>query len=386
MTVKETPKNIAILGSTGSIGENSLDVIRQHSEYFKALYLTANSNIEKLAAQVKEFKPKGVVITNPEAHKVFLQRSSGQCQVLFGLEGISEIVNDVSVDLVLNGLVGGVGLLPTYYAISAGKNVALANKETLVMAGKLIMEQAKTQNIRILPIDSEHSAIWQCLMGEDTNDIKKIVLTGSGGPFREWTQDKLQKATVKQALKHPNWQMGAKITIDSATLMNKGLEVIEAYWLYGVELNQLQVVIHPQSIIHSMVEFCDGSIKAQLGIPDMRIPIQYALTYPQRLPLEVQSISFENLKELTFESPDLNRFPCLEIAYEVLKTGGTAPAVMNAANDTAVNRFLKEEIKFVDIPKIIEKTLKSHNTEVEYSLDYILELEKWAKEFANKIK
>ncbi|HFE65379.1 MAG TPA: 1-deoxy-D-xylulose-5-phosphate reductoisomerase [Caldithrix sp.] len=385
MDLNPRPKQIALLGSTGSIGENSLDVIRRHPDRFRVRYLTAHRNVEKLAAWAKELKPKGVVVTDPAQFKTAENRLRGVFRVLTGMEGILEIVQDPEIDLVLNALVGDVGVLPTYRAIQAGKNVALANKETLVAAGQLIMKSAREKGVRIFPIDSEHSAIWQCLVGEERKNIRRIILTASGGPFRTWTADQLEHVTVEQALRHPNWKMGAKITIDSATLMNKGLEVIEAYWLYDVSPGQIEVVVHPQSIIHSMVEFVDGSVKAQLGVPDMRIPIQYALSYPERLPLTVETLSFDRIKSLSFEKPDFKKFPCLEIAFRALEQGGTAPAVMNAANEVAVSKFLGGEIGFLAIPALIEKTLEKHTVLKEYDLKILLEVQRWAKEFVQKI-
>ncbi|MEJ2635253.1 MAG: 1-deoxy-D-xylulose-5-phosphate reductoisomerase [Calditrichia bacterium] len=382
MTAKKQFKNIALLGSTGSIGENSLDVIRQHPDHFKAFYLSGHRNIQKLAEQAREFKPKAAVVTDAESAETAKTLLKEVCPVYHGPDAVLKIVEDPDVDLVLNALVGGVGVVPTYYAIKAGKDIALANKETLVMAGQLITSTAREQGVHIFPIDSEHSAIWQCLLGEDPDSVRRILLTASGGPFRTWPPEKLHDVTAKQALIHPNWQMGAKITIDSATLMNKGLEIIEAYWLYSVPLSRIEVVVHPQSIIHSMVEFEDGSIKAQLGIPDMRIPIQYALTYPKRLPLQVENISFKNLKSLTFEEPDFNKFPCLRIAIEAMEKGGTAPAVMNTANEVAVGRFLKGEIGFMDIPRIIEKTLEAHDHQETYILDDLLKIESRTREFS----
>ncbi len=385
MNSEPGPKNIALLGSTGSIGENSLDVVRQHPEHFRISYLTAYRNTEKLIAQAREFRPTGVVIADPALYDTVKEALRGICEVYAGQDGILTILQDPQVNLVLNALVGAAGLLPTYRAILAGKQVALANKESLVMAGQLISRAVRQLNVHLLPIDSEHSAIWQCLQGERRENIRRIILTASGGPFRTWTREKMKRVTVEQALAHPNWAMGPKITIDSATLMNKGLEVIEAYWLYQVRLEQIEVVIHPQSIIHSTVEFVDGSVKAQLGVPDMRIPIQYALTYPERLPLQVEYLSLARIRQLTFEPPDLKRFPALELAYQALRSGGTAPAVLNVANEVAVQRFLQKEIGFLDIPRVVEKTLQAHAVQNDYSIDNLLEIEKWTREFANRV-
>ncbi len=385
MSENQSPRQIALLGSTGSIGQSSLDVVRQHPEHFRVRYLTAHRNVEKLIQQAREFHPQGVVISDKALYRELKQELSGFCRVYAGMEGMLEILRDPGIDLVLNALVGAVGVRPTLQAIAAHKDVALANKETLVMAGQLVMSSARKENVRILPIDSEHSAIWQCLLGEEPHTVRRLILTASGGPFRTWPQEKLAEVTVEQALKHPNWNMGAKITIDSATLMNKGLEVIEAFWLYGVPLERIQVVVHPQSIIHSMVEFVDGSVKAQLGVPDMRIPIQYALTYPKRLPLEVDSLNFHEIQSLTFEEPDTKRFPCLQIAYEALKRGGTSPAAMNVANEVAVQQFLKQAIRFTDIPEIIRRTVENHPFTENYTLNDLLELEKWAREYAHRM-
>lgn len=378
-------KTIALLGSTGSIGENTLDVVRQHPELFQVDLLTAHSNVEKLHRQALEFHPRRVVLTNPEMRRLAEQYLEWPCPVNFGMKALLQALIDSPATLVVNALVGSIGVEPTYRALLSGKNVALANKETLVAAGRLIMDTARIKGGRLLPIDSEHSAIWQCLAGEPEEAVERILLTASGGPFRTFSAERLSTVTVEEALQHPNWQMGPKITIDSATLMNKGLEVIEAYWLYGVQSQQIEVVIHPQSIIHSMVEFRDGSIKAQLGTPDMRIPIQYALTYPERFPLKVERLRFSEIATLTFEPPDFEKFPCLALAYESLETGGTAPAVMNAANEIAVQQFLARKIRFTHIPEIIRRTLE--NTEVlsGYELESLLEADRLARKTASEI-
>ena len=376
-----TVKKIALLGSTGSIGENSLDVFRQNPNHFKVNYLSAHSSVDKLISQAREFKPKAVVLTGRAGLNKLKSELNGICQVYSGRDALFDIVQDDENDLVLNALVGGAGVKPTFSAISAGKDVALANKETLVVAGDLITREAGENKVNIFPIDSEHSAIWQCLLGEDDKAVNKIILTASGGPFRTWPKTKLKNVTVEQALEHPNWQMGAKITIDSATLMNKGLEVIEAFWLYPVELSQIEIVVHPQSIIHSMVEFVDGSIKAQLGVPDMRIPIQYALTYPKRIHLQTERLSFEQIKSLTFEKPNYNKFPCLSLAFEALSNGGTMPAAMNFANEVAVNRFLKRQIGFTEIPSIIKKVMQQHPFKEDYDLQILEETEQWVYDF-----
>lgn len=379
------PKNIALLGSTGSIGENCLRVVNEHPEHFRIRYLSAHSKIRRLSEQCKVFKPKSAVITNIDKFKQDRNLFEKPAAVLSGEEGLLTIFKDPEVDLVVNAIVGGAGVFPTYHALRSGKPVALANKESLVIAGQLIMKMVREKKLTLLPIDSEHSAIFQCLMGEEPEQVQRIILTASGGPFRSFTPEQLKTVTLQQALAHPTWNMGTKITIDSATLMNKGLEIIEAYWLYGVPLDRIQVVIHPQSIIHSMVEFVDGSVKAQLGYPDMRIPIQFALTFPGRLPLEIASLDFKQVHTLTFEEPDLQKFPCLTIAREAIRSGGSCPAVMNAANEAAVSRFVKGELTFTDIPVIIEKTIQAHHPVQEFTLDQILEIHHWATDYAGKI-
>ena len=365
-------KTICILGSTGSIGVNTLDIVRQHPDLFQAGILVANKNIERLFEQVTEFKPRHVVIYDPQAYAMFSSRYPlRETRVWSGYEGLVSAMEADSPDVVVNALVGFAGLAPTMHALHSGIDVALANKETLVVAGKTIMQMAKTRNVHLIPIDSEHSAIWQCLAGEDGNKISRLMLTASGGPFRSWDKNKLKNVTPEQALRHPNWEMGAKITIDSATMMNKGLEVIEAHWLYGVAADAIQVVIHPQSVIHSMVEFEDKSIKAQLGVPDMRLPIQYALTYPTRISLDSPAMDFSAIRELTFEKPDFEKFPCLDMAYQVLRDGKSYPTVLNAANEIAVNAFLNKRIKFTAIADIIRHELEEHSAvDLEKFADY----------------
>ena len=380
------PKNIALLGSTGSIGENCLRVVKDHPSHFKIQYLSAHSNSRRLSEQCRVFRPKAAIITHTEKFKQDRKLFDESARVLSGEDGLLTIFADPEVDLVVNAIVGGAGVFPTYHALRAGKAVALANKESLVVAGQLIMQMVKAKKLTLLPIDSEHSAIFQCLMGEAPEQVQRIILTASGGPFRNFTPAQLKTVTPEQALAHPTWSMGTKITIDSATLLNKGLEIIEAYWLYGVPLDRIQVVIHPQSIIHSMVEFVDGSVKAQLGYPDMRIPIQFALTYPHRLPLDIASLDFKQVNSLTFEEPDLQKFPSLAIAREAITRGGSYPAVMNAANEAAVSRFVKGEISFTAIPEIIEKTLQAHPPVQKFTLEQILEKHHWAMDYAGKIK
>ncbi|MCQ2292554.1 MAG: 1-deoxy-D-xylulose-5-phosphate reductoisomerase [Bacteroidaceae bacterium] len=352
-------KRLAILGSTGSIGTQTLDVIRQHPDRFEAYALTANNSVDKLIEQAREYRPEVVVIAN-EAHYEKLQEALADLpvKVFAGAQALCEVVQMDAVDTVVTAMVGFAGLRPTVAAIKAHKTIALANKETLVVAGQLMTDLALQNRAAILPVDSEHSAIFQSLVGEDSNDIAKILLTASGGPFRKFTPEQLRSVTCSQALQHPNWQMGAKITIDSATMMNKGFEVIEARWLFGVRPEQIEVYVHPESIVHSAVEFQDGAVKAQLGVPDMRLPIQYALTYPERLPLEGDRLDLFHLGSLTFERPDLERFPCLGLAYDALARGGNMPCIVNAANEVANLAFRKEEITYGQIAELISKAMQ----------------------------
>jgi len=351
-------KRIAILGSTGSIGTQSLEVIESYPNIFEVEVLTANSQVDLLIQQALKFKPNVVVIANEDHYESVRQALDPEdIKVYAGQDALSQVVQMGSVDIVITAMVGFAGLAPTIEAIKAKKPIALSNKETLVVAGELIMKLAKENGVPIIPVDSEHSAIFQCLVGEQRNPIEKIILTASGGPFRSHTLEEIQNVNLKEALNHPNWCMGNKITIDSATMMNKGLEVIEAKWLFDVKPEQVEVVVHPQSIVHSLVQFEDGSVKAQLGLPDMRLPIQYALGFPHRLPSQSKRFSFVDYPSLSFEQPDFVRFPNLRIAYECLNKGGNLPCVMNAANEVAVGAFLKEKIKFTDIYRIIEKTI-----------------------------
>ncbi|MCZ6776456.1 MAG: 1-deoxy-D-xylulose-5-phosphate reductoisomerase [Ignavibacteria bacterium] len=354
------PRNIAILGSTGSIGCSSLEVIANFPDELRVTYLTANKNIGLLQEQTRRFRPRAVVVLEESNASVLREALDGTTEVLVGEEGLQEIVCREDVDIVLSSLVGFAGLKPTLHAIEAGKDIALANKETLVVAGEIIMKKVRKHGVRLLPVDSEHSAILQCIQGENTNDIERVILTASGGPFLNMNEEQFHRITVEQALNHPTWKMGNKITIDSATLMNKGLEVIEAFWLFGLPPEKIEVLIHPQSIIHSMVEFVDGSIKAQLSVPDMKIPIQYALMYPRRPASPYSKIDFNTLREMTFLRPDIKKFPCLPLAFRALQMGGTAPAVLNAANEVAVHLFLEERLSFTSIPAVIQDTLSSH--------------------------
>ncbi len=362
-------KHIAILGSTGSIGTQTLDVVEEHNQRFVLEVITANNNIELLEKQARKYKPKIVVTANKNKYKELKEKlKDTDIQIYAGAEAISDLITKSSIDTVVTAMVGYAGLEPTIRAIEAGKNIALANKETLVVAGDIITKVAKKNNVNIYPIDSEHSAIYQCLIGEEKNSVEKIYLTASGGPFRGKNYDFLKKVTKAQALKHPNWNMGAKITIDSATLMNKGLEVIEAHWLFGLSAKQIDVIVHPQSVIHSIVQFRDGSMKAQMGLPNMKIPIQYALGFPERMPSKSPRFNFTDYPKLTFEKADFKTFPNIQLAYTALEMGGNMPCILNAANEIAVDAFLKEKISFVKMPEIIEKTM-AHFT-LENNLNY----------------
>jgi 1-deoxy-D-xylulose-5-phosphate reductoisomerase len=380
MTKKDS-KNIAILGSTGSIGQNALKVIRNLPERFTVNYLTAHRNINLLERQIEEFKPKGVVVLDKENAFILKNRINGNVEVLTGVEGLEEVVTRPEVDVVISSLVGFAGLKPTIAAIKKGKTIALANKETLVVAGEIVTRLVRENNATLLPVDSEHSAILQCLTGEKRDRISRLILTASGGPFLHTPREQFEFITIEQALNHPNWRMGNKITIDSATLMNKGLEVIEAHWLFDLPPDRIQVVIHPQSIIHSMVEFIDGSLKAQLGLPDMKIPIQYALTFPDRLPMNGARVDFPSLKSMTFFEPDHHKFPCLQLAFAALRQGGTAPAVLNAANEVAVDSFLNQRILFSKIPALIEDALGHHTSIHAPSLEQIIEADSETRVF-----
>jgi 1-deoxy-D-xylulose-5-phosphate reductoisomerase len=366
-------KKIAILGSTGSIGTQALEVIKSHPDYFEVEVLTAQNNADLLIDQAKKFKPNAVVIVNEDHYlKVKEALVSDDVKVFAGENALASVAQMDSIDLVLTALVGFSGLKPTIKAIEAGKNIALANKETLVVAGDLITALAKQKGVNIYPVDSEHSAIFQCIVGEFHNPIEKIILTASGGPFRGKKKEELKKVTKAQALKHPNWTMGAKVTIDSATLMNKGLEVIEAKWLFGLKASQIEVVVHPQSIIHSMVQFRDGSVKAQLGLPDMRLPIQFAMTYPERLNSDFPRFDFSKYPSLTFEKPDTESFRNLALAFEALDRGGNIPCVLNAANEVAVAEFLEEKVGFLEMTDIVAQCMEKIKFIVEPNFeDYV---------------
>lgn len=354
-----TKKRLAILGSTGSIGTQALEVILEQKDRFEVEVLTAHRNADLLIEQAIAHQPNVVVIGEESLYdKVYAALDAHHIKVYAGAEALSQVVQMETVDLVLTALVGYAGLIPTLAAIDAGKNIALANKETLVVAGELVTQRAKAKGVNIYPVDSEHSAIFQCLVGEFHNPIEKIILTASGGPFRGMNREDLLKVTKVQALKHPNWDMGAKITIDSASMMNKGLEVIEAKWLFGLKSEQVEVIVHPQSIIHSLVQFQDGSMKAQLGLPDMKLPIQYAMAYPDRLPNKFERFNFMDYPNLTFEQPDLKTFRNLQLAYDALEKGGNAACVLNAANEVVVDAFLNDRVGFLQMSDIIEDTLQ----------------------------
>lgn len=379
-------KRVALLGSTGSIGTQTLEVIRQHPENFSVEVLTAQNNADLLIQQALEFVPNAVVIGNEANYsKVKEALASAPIKVFAGQKAIAQVVEMETIDVVLTALVGYSGLIPTVHAIRAGKQIALANKETLVVAGELITALAKQHGVNIYPVDSEHSAIFQCLVGEFHNPIEKIILTASGGPFRGKDRAHLETVTREQALKHPNWDMGAKITIDSASLMNKGLEVIEAKWLFGLKTEQIEVVVHPQSIIHSLVQFEDGSLKAQLGLPDMRIPIQFALSYPDRLKSNLERFNFANYPQLTFEQPDLKTFRNLQLAYDALEAGGNAPCVLNAANEIAVAAFLNRQVGFLEMSDLIEETLTRSEFIPRPQLEDYIETDRSARAFTENL-
>jgi len=379
-------KRVALLGSTGSIGVQTLEVIRSHPERFEVEVLTAQNNAELLVKQALEFVPNAVVICNEAKYPLVKEAlDPHDIKVYTGERALAQVVEMDTIDVVLTALVGYAGLIPTLHAIEAGKNIALANKETLVVAGELVTGLARAKGVNIYPVDSEHSAIFQCLVGEFHNPIEKLILTASGGPFRGRDRDFLKSVTKEQALKHPNWDMGAKITIDSASLMNKGLEVIEAKWLFGVTASQIEVVVHPQSIVHSLIQFEDGSIKAQLGLPDMRIPIQFALTYPDRYPSDFPRFDFAQYPTLDFEKPDTDTFRNLRLAYEALEKGGNAACVLNASNEVAVEAFLQDRIGFLQMSDIIEETLIAVDFVKQPSLEDFIETDKKSRIIANEL-
>lgn len=367
-------RKVSILGSTGSIGTQALDVVRANKKKFQVTALACGRNLELLSEQIKEFAPKIAVIESADDAKVLAERHP-EVEIFCGEEGLVTAATS-DCDMVLNSLMGMRGLVPTYAAIQAGKDIALANKETLVAGGELVMDAVKQNSVKMLPVDSEHSAIFQCLQGNEGKEIKKILLTASGGPFRGWSLEQLESVTLAQALKHPKWTMGQKITIDSATMMNKGLEVIEAKWLFDVDLDQIQILVHPQSIVHSAVEFMDTSVIAQLGLPDMRIPISIALAYPDRIPYQGPSLDFfKDGANLTFEEPNPAVFKCIQMAYDASRAGGSYPVVLNAANEILVDMFLKEQIRFIDIQNRLEDILDKHNPAYHVTLDDIIAID-----------
>lgn len=381
-----TKQRLAILGSTGSIGTQALEIVRQHPETFEVVALSANTNVDLLSEQINEFKPDFGLICKDILFKNLKEGVRTNTKLSSGFNELMNLVSLPNVDTVLNCLVGFAGFTPTLEAIKHGKKIALANKESLVVGGEIIFEAIKNSASELIPIDSEHSAMLQCLVGEPKESIEKIVITASGGPFREFSLQQMKNVSRAQALNHPNWEMGAKITIDSSTMMNKGLEIIEAHWLFDLPVEKIEPVIHPQSIIHSIVTFTDGSSKAQLGPPDMKVPIIYALTYPGRLPLETPRMDWSKAHELTFEPVDYERFPCVKLAMHSIETGGVAPAVLNAANEVAVQRFLNGEIGYIDIPKIVEKSIDKISSQQTISVELLKEIDKETRAFASGIK
>jgi 1-deoxy-D-xylulose-5-phosphate reductoisomerase len=379
-------KRLAVLGSTGSIGVNTLHIVRQFPERFEVVGLSAGVNIGLLKEQILRFRPKVVSVLNKELSDA-LHRDLPHipAQFVHGVEGLIQVATHPEVDQVVSAIVGAVGLIPTLSAVKTGKAIALANKEPLVMAGKIVIEEAKKNNAQILPVDSEHSAIFQALLGHQKEDVSRLILTASGGPFLNVPLSRLQEVTVKEALSHPHWEMGKKITIDSASLMNKGLEVIEAHWLFDIPVEKIIVQIHPQSVVHSMVEYIDGSIVAQMGITDMRIPISYALSFPQRLPLDLPPLDLLQTGGLTFFTPDPERFPCLQLAYQSIQIGETMPAILNATNEVAVNAFLEGSIKFTDIPLLLRRVMEQHEVKKIHTIEDILKSDHWARERARAI-
>jgi 1-deoxy-D-xylulose-5-phosphate reductoisomerase len=380
-------KNICLLGSTGYIGVNSLEVIRKNPDRYRIVALGAGENIDLLAEQIREFQPASAAVINADlARELKTRLNSGiKTEILWGTEGYTEIATLSEVDMAISAMSGSSGLLPTFAAIRAAKDVALANKETLIIAGSVLMRESQQTGAQIIPIDSEHSAIQQSIQGHMREDLKKIILTGSGGPFKDFSLERLSKVTPKQALEHPNWEMGRKITIDSATMMNKGIEAIEAQWLFNVGMDQIEILLHPQSIIHSMVEYVDGSIIAQLAFPDMRIPISYALSYPRHLQGESPSLHLVDIGKLSFEEPDKKRFRCLDLALTAGKIGHSMPAVLSGANEIAVNAFLQGQIGFLEIPQLVEKLMEKHEVFPIETIDQALEADRWAQSTAKKL-
>ena len=379
-------KSIIILGSTGSIGTNTLDIVQRFPEDFRVVGLTAGGNIEKLEAQIRTFNPQVVAVSTESSAAALRTRCAGlPVEILAGEEGIAQVAAMPGAELVISAIVGAAGLLPTLAAIRSGKHIALANKEPMVMAGKLMQEEARKHGVRIFPVDSEHSAIFQSLEGHRLEDVRRLILTASGGALWTLTKAQLQDVTPERALQHPNWKMGSKITIDSATLMNKGLEVVEARWLFDIGESRIDVLIHRESIIHSLVEYEDRSMIAQLGLPDMRTPISYAMRYPERMPLDLPSLDLTEVGKLTFCKPDHDRFPCLNLGYESLRIGGTMPAAMNAANEVAVDAFLNGGLRFIEIADVIRNTMHAHTHREITGLEDALEADRWAREKAGSL-
>ncbi len=375
-------KNIVILGSTGSIGEQALQIVRDHPDRFSVLGISCNSSWQKLLEQVEEFQPRYALVAREQYADELQEKMPSNTELLVGREQLLELATLEDADVILNSLVGYSGFEPTIEALKAGKKVALANKESLVVGGEIINDLIKDDRSQLIPVDSEHSAMLQCLVGEPIDKIEKLVITASGGPFRTWSKKQMHDITVDDALDHPNWSMGAKITIDSATMMNKGLEIIEAHWMFDMPLDKIEAVVHPQSVIHSVVTFTDGSSKAQLGPPTMQVPILYALTYPERTTLDAPRLDWQSAFDLTFEPVDYERFPCLRLANEAIKEGGLAPAILNAANEIAVERFLNKEITYIDIPKVIESCLDQLNKSGPVTLESLKRIDQRARELA----
>tara|TARA_B100001741_G_C16548821_1_gene598245 strand:+ start:142 stop:1296 length:1155 start_codon:yes stop_codon:yes gene_type:complete len=377
-------KKIGILGSTGSIGTQTLEVVEKQPGKYKVEYLSAKSNASLLCSQAKKFNVKAICILD-DSKKSYCMKKLPNIEILSGRYGLLKLASYSKIDLMINALVGADGMEPTVRCINSGVDIALSNKESMVMAGDYINKLCKKNNVKIFPMDSEHSAIWQCLKGEKFDQVNKLILTGSGGPFRQKSIKEFPNIKKEDALKHPNWDMGKKISIDSATMMNKGLEVIEAFWLFNIPIEKIEIIIHPQSIIHSLVEFVDGSVKAQLGIPDMKIPIQYAMSYPNHDNIYWDSLDLAKIKKLTFESPDLEKFPCIKLAYDAIKKGGTSPVALNVANDIAVDLFLNDKIKFINISQIIDLAIKDHTYVANPNLDDIDNVSKETKKFVNNL-
>jgi 1-deoxy-D-xylulose-5-phosphate reductoisomerase len=379
-------KKIAILGSTGSIGTSTLAVAEQFPDRFKVVAIAGGNNSELLGSQIRKFKPSLAAIADAKTAESLRKKCNDMpVRIVSGVEGMIEVATAEAADITVSAIVGTAGLVPTIAAIQAGKDIALANKEVLVTAGELVMAECRRWNVRLFPVDSEHSAIFQCLHSGQRGDVKRLILTASGGPFRDHSKDDLTKVRLADALKHPNWSMGRKITIDSATLMNKGLEVIEAHWLFGMAPEQIKVLVHPQSIVHSLVEYRDGSVVAQLGMPDMKGPIAYALSYPERLPDVSPGLDLASIATLTFQEPDRDLFPCLGYAYDALRAGGSMPAVLSAANEVAVRYFLEEKIGFLDVPRVLKFVMEAHAPVAFKTVDEVLKADLWARREAEKI-